>query len=150
MQDELWSPFPSSLGITFFLDTKEGGIEESEVRFPKDDFERRFNEPNFTHEDMNILDFEILLHLSPSLKIITRTRYNVWDLLGDVGGFNDGLHLVGYFLLSSYAAFSYKQSILKDAKVDGEALKKSSKHAQYENSVRYQTVVNKINGKNDM
>ena len=67
-----------------------------------------------------------------------------------MGGFNDGLHLVGYFLLSTYAAFSFKESILNNVKVDGEALKKSSKQTQYENSVRYQTVVNKINGKNDM
>ena len=67
------------------------------------------------------------LKLGSNIKIIERIRYNVWDLLGDVGGFNDGLHLVGSFLLSSYAAFSFKQSILQNVKVDGEALKKSSK-----------------------
>ena len=99
---------------------------------------------------MDVLDFKITIRLGSNIKIIARTRYNVWDLLGDVGGFNDGLHLVGYFLVSTYAAFSYKQSILNNVNVDSEALKKSSKQTQYENSVRYQTVVNKISGKNDM
>ena len=99
---------------------------------------------------MEVLNFEVILKLGPTLKIITRTRYNWWDLLGDVGGLNDGLHVVGYFLLSAYASFRFKQSILDDVRVDGEALKKSSKQTQYENSVRYQTVINKINGKNDM
>ena len=72
--------------------------------------------------DITIIDFMIALKLGHNLKIIERTRYNVWDLLGDVGGFNDGLHLVGYFLISSYASFSFKQSILKNVKVDSEAL----------------------------
>ena len=28
------------------------------------------------------------------MSIEARTKYNIWDLLGDVGGFNDGLFLV--------------------------------------------------------
>ena len=68
---------------------------------------------------MEVLNFELILKLGPTIKIITRTRYNWWDLLGDVGGLNDGLHVVGYFLLSAYASFRFKQSILDDVKVDG-------------------------------
>ena len=32
--------------------------------------------------------------LANDIVIEKRTRYSVWDLLGDVGGFNDGLILV--------------------------------------------------------
>ena len=67
-----------------------------------------------------------------------------------MGGFNDGLHLVGYFLISSYASFSFKQSILKNVKVDSEALKKSSKQTQFENSTHYKNVIDKINSKNEI
>lgn len=44
--------------------------------------------------------------------IAKRKRYNVWDLLSDVGGFNDGLILVGYFLTSAYTAASFKTKFL--------------------------------------
>ena len=71
-------------------------------------------------------------------------------MLGDVGGFNDGLHLVGSILMSSYAALAFKQSILKNVKVDKEALNKATKSPQFENSVRFKTVVNKISGQNEM
>ena len=74
---------------------------------------------NSTVTDITVIDFTIALKLGPNLKIIERTRYHVWNLLADVGGFNDGLHLVGFFLISSYASFSFKQSILKNVKVDG-------------------------------
>ena len=35
------------------------------------------------------------LTLANDIVIEKRTRYSIWDLLGDVGGFNDGLILVG-------------------------------------------------------
>ena len=37
---------------------------------------------------------EVSFALSNKIVIEKRIRYNVWDLLGDVGGFNDGLLLV--------------------------------------------------------
>ena len=97
---------------------------------------------------MKVIDFEVAVHLGKNIEIIERTRYNLWDILGDVGGFNDGLYLVFELLFSSYAAFSYKQSILKNVKVDSEALKKTFKSAQIENSVPYQSVIDSINSQN--
>ena len=112
MQNELWNPFPSGAGQFFFLDTLEGGIEEKTKHEDIKRWNEAFPEESFTYKNMTILDFTFALKLGSNIKIITRTRYNVWDLLGDVGGFNDGLHLVGYFLISTYASFSFKQSIL--------------------------------------
>ena len=86
---------------------------------------------------MKVIDFKLAVHLGKNIEIIERTRYNVWDILGDVGGFNDGLYLVFEFIFSSWAAFSFKQSILKNVKVDGEALRKTFKSTKFENSVHY-------------
>ena len=33
-------------------------------------------------------------YFAQNMFIEARTKYNIWDLLGDVGGFNDGLFLV--------------------------------------------------------
>ena len=41
-----------------------------------------------------------------------RTRYNIWDLLGDVGGFNDGLMLVLEVLTGAYTAASFTTSFI--------------------------------------
>ena len=41
-----------------------------------------------------------------------RTRYSIWDLLGDVGGFNDGLILVCKFLTAAYSAASFNTKFL--------------------------------------
>ena len=46
------------------------------------------------------------------LQVESRTRYNMWDLLGDVGGFNDGLLLICSLLMSSYAALAFKADYL--------------------------------------
>ena len=50
--------------------------------------------------------------LSNNIVIEKRTRYTIWDLLGDVGGFNDGLTLVCQLLTSVYTAVSFKTQFL--------------------------------------
>ena len=50
----------------------------------------------------------ISLNLLGLTEINSRTRYNFWDLLGDVGGFSDGLFLVCQMLMTSYAALAFK------------------------------------------
>ena len=53
-----------------------------------------------------------ILKLSDNIVIEKRTRYSVWDLLGDVGGFNDGLILLCQLLTSFYTAISFKTKFL--------------------------------------
>ena len=47
-----------------------------------------------------------------------RTRYTIWDMLGDVGGFNDGLILVCQLLTSAYTAVSFKTQFLTSIYID--------------------------------
>ena len=42
----------------------------------------------------------------------TRTRYNFWDLLGDVGGFHDGLVLVASLFMSFIAQLAFQRDYL--------------------------------------
>ena len=51
---------------------------------------------------------------------MSRVRYNAWDLLGDVGGFNDGLVLVTSLIFSSVSAFSFKKDLINRTFVDGD------------------------------
>jgi len=56
---------------------------------------------------INPLSFEIKIELDLDLTIMKRTRYNIWDLLADVGGFNDGLHLLVSFVFGGYSFFAF-------------------------------------------
>ena len=55
---------------------------------------------------------EVIFDLSDDIVIQKRIRYSVWDLLGDVGGLNDGLILVCSLLTSAYTAASFKTKFL--------------------------------------
>ena len=50
--------------------------------------------------------------LGNEIVIEKRARYNIWDLLRDVGGFNDGLMLVCQLLTGTYAAASFTTSFI--------------------------------------
>ncbi len=43
-----------------------------------------------------------------------RTRYNVWDLLGDVGGFNDGLFLLCSMLIGPLSSLAFLKDYIDD------------------------------------
>ena len=45
-------------------------------------------------ETINLLDIRVFFFLDGNLNVYQLTRYNFWDLLGDVGGFRDGIILV--------------------------------------------------------
>ena len=66
----------------------------------------------------NIKKRVIRLLLSDDTVIEKRTRYNIWDLLGDVGGFNDGLILVCQLFTGVYSAVSFKTSFLASSYFD--------------------------------
>ena len=61
-----------------------------------------------------------------------RKRYNIWDLLGDVGGFHDGLILVFSLFMSSYSALAFKIDYLKSTQVDDGSLSKSDRRGRGE------------------
>ena len=52
------------------------------------------------------------MYLIGLTEINSRTRYNFWDLLGDVGGFNDGMFLVCQIFMTTYAALAFKVDYL--------------------------------------
>lgn len=42
-----------------------------------------------------------------------RTKYNLWDLLGDIGGLNDGLMLISNLFMLTYSALSFRVEWLR-------------------------------------
>lgn len=73
------------------------------------------NNPSF---NINVLNFRITLELGTHEISEQRVRYNIWDLLADVGGFNDGLLLLCSIFMSSYSAFSFTLDVLGQFPVD--------------------------------
>ena len=64
-------------------------------------------------------------------------------MLGDVGGFNDGLYLVFSIFMSSYSAVAFQVDLLKNSILGNE----SNKVRAYKNSERYKYVVKKFKTK---
>ena len=72
--------------------------------------------------------------------IQNRTRYNFWDLLGDIGGFNDGLFLLFSIFMSSYSALAYKIDYLNGKVVDDDEGRKKA----FESSDRFKEVIKRL------
>ena len=65
------------------------------------------------------LTWRAQLFLSGELHIESRTVYNFWDLLGDVGGFHDGLGLVASLFMGFFAELAFEKSYLHGKMSDG-------------------------------
>lgn len=55
---------------------------------------------------------KLRFQLGDAIVIESRTRYNIWGLLGDVGGFDSGMILLCKFFTTSYAAASFVTTFL--------------------------------------
>ena len=62
---------------------------------------------------------EINVYLTGDLHVESRTRYNFWDLLGDVGGFHDGLLLVASLFMGLVARIAFEKEYLNGKLSDG-------------------------------
>ena len=61
-----------------------------------------------------LFGFTILLELSKTMTSYERSPYTCLDLMGDFGGFNDGLYLVAGFLMSYYSSRMFQAAISQD------------------------------------
>ena len=61
---------------------------------------------------------KLSLFLDGYLSVSSRARYNCWDLLGDIGGFYDGLIIVGMILFGAYSAFAFQNDLLSGVPYD--------------------------------
>ena len=59
------------------------------------------------------------MYLTGDLHVESRTRYNFWDLLGDVGGFHDGLLLVASLFMGLVARIAFEKEYLNGKLSDG-------------------------------
>ena len=79
--------------------------------------------------------FSINVFMSGWTKIQQRTRYNCWDLLGDVGGFNDGLFLIGSLLMSMFSSFAYKKDYLDGTVIEGHQVRNLEKSSSFKQTL---------------
>ena len=81
------------------------------------------------------MDFTLELRLENTMFLSSRLRYNVWDLLADVGGFHDGMHLVVSIIFGSYSALAFKRELIRKMSFDTDSLEsKRQESTAYQNS----------------
>ena len=128
LSDELWSPFPVDENQFFYL-TADPTSTELVTTIGEED------------EDAPALTLDIKLRLGEILNIHSRTRYNFWDLLGDVGGFNDGLVLLCSLLMAPYSEFAFKSDYFKTSSIDSDSTSESATATTFTKSVKYLSIV---------
>ena len=60
------------------------------------------------------------MKLSGYLNVQSRTLYNMWDLLGDIGGFYDGLLVVASMTFGFYSAFQFRRDFAGSVAFDND------------------------------
>ena len=84
---------------------------------------------------------QIKLNLNGYLKVESRTRYSVWDLLGDVGGLHDGLVIFCAIFVVPFSTFSFSNDYITGKLVDDS----NRQHDRaFQSSARFLGVVKKI------
>ena len=63
-------------------------------------------------------EFTMKLILSGNKSVEGRTRYNFWDLLGDLGGFHGSLHIITSVFMSLYASLAFQANYLSEKIID--------------------------------
>lgn len=112
LDDELINPFPASNNVEYYLNIEE--LESNVIGLPP----KRVDENGETIANAVLFSFEAEIYLGDIYFIEVRQRYNIWDLLGDVGGFHDGFYIVFSLFMGSYSALAFKVDFLKSTQVD--------------------------------
>ena len=87
MNDELFNPFSTTTLETLYMQP-----------------ERTEEIDSFYDQPRSGINIKIEIMLSDEMIIQSRSRYNYWQALGDIGGFYDGLRLLFSFFMASYSA----------------------------------------------
>ena len=104
MQDELISPFPSEEN-EFYYFTMQGSIDSVNSESFSEEFENELRTGK--QELRKAVSFVIHVQMANELSTEQRIRYTCWDLLGDVGGFNDGLIFIFQGVMGAYSALLF-------------------------------------------
>ena len=123
LKDELYNPFEDVTEDYVYGDTVEitaASIEQSEKPRPIPLTKREAAEARkkaLAGPSPQPLSLQVELRLSNDMKVMERKRYNVWDALGDIGGFHDGLILfVQVIFMGRYSSAMFEHSIVQGAK----------------------------------
>ena len=87
------------------------------------------------------LDIKVELKLNGYLKVESRTRYSVWDLLGDVGGLHDGLVIFFAIFVGPFSTFSFSNDFIKGRFID---VSNKQHDRTLQGSARFRGVIKKI------
>ena len=75
------------------------------------------------------------------LQIESRVRYNFWNLLGDVGGFNDGLFLLCQLFVLPISAMAFANDYTKSRFIDPSS---NQGTREFQDSDQFKNIVKRI------
>ena len=93
-------------------------------------FSTEKNELSSSEKKKELLFIEISTVMSGMKQIEQRIRYNYWDLLADVGGFNDGCFLLASLFMSFYASLNFRMNYINGTHVEDENVISSRRFKQ--------------------
>ena len=80
---------------------------------------------------------EVVLNLSDKEQIYERSAYNMFTLIGDIGGFNGAITILPSYFMSIYSSQMFKMALSQDFKVHKSA-KRSKKKKKNRQQLGYQ------------
>ena len=112
ISDDLISPFPTEETVSYYLTVNEFETKYEAIKT------RTKSGASIISEIPGAFKFSIEVNLSSRLFVEDRRRYSFWDLLGDVGGFHDGLYIMCSLVMGSYSALAFKTDFINSSNVD--------------------------------
>ena len=106
LADDIYDPLGFSVENFQYI----SGTKQSEITITENPIRRGSGD---------LMSVKIDLNLNGYLKVESRTRYSVWDLLGDVGGLHDGLVIFCAIFVVPFSTFSFSNDYIKGKLVDG-------------------------------
>ena len=104
IRDELWNPFEDVSKSIDFADV-------AEITF------KQITNSEKTEIVDSPISLRVEIQISNDMLVMERKRYNMWDALGDIGGFHDGLVLfIHFFFMGRYSSAMFDHSIVQGAK----------------------------------
>ena len=110
--NNIFGVFPGEADKHEFLKTE--GIAERYGLVDNKNLNNKLENGNYA-----LFGISILLELSKTMITYERSPYTCLDLLGDFGGFNDGIYLVVGLLMSYYSSRMYQEANSQDLSPTG-------------------------------
>ena len=116
LEDAIFNPFSQDSHSEYYMSTDINLDQDELPLMPEKFFEDIEKGKIESYNDM--MGFETRFALTGYMNVQIRTRYTIWNLISDVGGFNDGIFLCFAILMGRYSSAAFDVSYINSTYVD--------------------------------